>query len=514
MHTFPYLSLLVLVPLIGAAIVGAVAKPAQAVAQKLGLGVAVLELGLGVALLVAFKRTGDFQFTSVHPWASSLGISWNLGVDGISLFLVAMTLVVVPIVLLGAQVKEHGAAFAAWVLVLEGAAVASFLSLDLMLFFIAFELTLVPSYFLIIRFGYERRNYAAVKFFVMTFLGSAFLLVGILVLAFKHQSQTGVLTFSLEALRHTNVSGGMGVWLSLAFLAAFAVKAPLFPLHTWSPTTYREAPTGGSMVLSAVLAKLGTYGILRFNLTLFPHASKVLAPLVLTLATIGIIYGAFVASAQSDIKRLVAYSSLAQVGFIVLGTFTFTTVGLTGAVTMMVNHGIITAAFFMLIGWIAERRGGWDTGLLRGLQKPAPVLAGVFTLVMLASIGLPGLNGFVGEFLVLLGTFATHRWWGVTATFGVVVAAIYWLWNYQQVFHGKADAENAETPDLTRNERLIIAPLLVLIVFLGVFPKFMLDRIEPAVAKEVAAVVATESTSPSGTVVHSIAPSATRGGVQ
>jgi NADH-quinone oxidoreductase subunit M len=229
---------------------------------------------------------------------------------------------------------------------------------------------------------------------------------------------------------------------------------------------------------------------------------------VLTLATIGILYGAIVASAQKDMKRLVAYSSLAQVGFIVLGTFAMNQQSLTGAVTMMVNHGIITAAFFMLIGWIGQRRGGWDTTILRGLQRPAPVLAAIFTVVMLASIGLPGLNGFVGEFLVLLGTFATHRWWGVVASFGVLVAAIYLLWNYQQVFHGDADHANDEMADLTTRERVVIAPLIVLIVVLGVYPKFMLDRIEPAVAKTVATVV-NASPAPAS---HVVLPPSTRFG--
>jgi NADH-quinone oxidoreductase subunit M len=307
------------------------------------------------------------------------------------------------------------------------------------------------------------------------------LLVGILVLAFLHQSQTGVLTFSLPALEHTHLSGPTGVLLFLAFTAAFAVKAPLFPFHTWSPDAYAEAPTAGSMILSGVLAKLGTYGIIRFDLNLFPQASRTLAPLLLTLAVIGILYGAIVACAQRDLKRLVAYSSLAQIGFIALGTFAFTTEGLAGGVLLMVNHGLITAALFVLIGWIADRRGTWQVGGLRGLQSPAPVLAAAFTVAMLASIGLPGLNGFVSEFLVLSGTFLTHRWWAVAATVGVILAAIYLLWAYQQAFHGKPDEDNAKTRDLRLTERLVVAPLLVLIVLLGVYPKPVLDRITPAV---------------------------------
>jgi NADH-quinone oxidoreductase subunit M len=299
--------------------------------------------------------------------------------------------------------------------------------------------------------------------------------------AWLHERQTGVLTFSLPTLTHTHFSSTTGVLLFLAFTAAFAIKAPLFPFHTWSPDAYSQAPTGGSMILSAVLAKLGTYGIFRFDLNLFPHASMTLAPLILTLAVIGIIYGAIVACAQRDMKRLVAYSSLAQMGFIALGTFAFTTQGLTGGVLLMLNHGLITAALFLLIGWIYERRQTWQVNELRGLQSPAPLLAGAFTIVMLASIGLPGLNGFVSEFLVLAGTFLTHRWWAVVATGGVVVAALYLLWAYQQVFHGKVDVPNAKTRDLSWAERIVIAPLIILIVFLGVYPKPVLDRITPTV---------------------------------
>jgi NADH-quinone oxidoreductase subunit M len=305
--------------------------------------------------------------------------------------------------------------------------------------------------------------------------------VGILVVAFLHQSQTGVLTFSLPALEHTHFSSTTGILLFLAFTSAFAIKAPLFPFHTWSPDAYAEAPTGGSMILAGVLAKLGTYGIIRFDLNLFPQASRTLAPLLLTLAVIGILYGAVVACAQRDMKRLIAYSSLAQIGFIALGTFAFTTQGLTGGVLLMVNHGLITAALFLLVGWIYERRHTWQVNELRGLQRPAPVLAAIFTVSMLASIGLPGLNGFVSEFLILSGTFLTHRWWAVVATLGVIFAALYLLWAYQQVFHGKPKPADEKTRDLSWAERGIIAPLIILIVVLGIYPKPVLDRITPSV---------------------------------
>jgi NADH-quinone oxidoreductase subunit M len=492
---FPYLTVLVLLPAGGALAVALLVKASRRVLEVAGLAVSLGTLGLAAAVAVLFHTSNaGYQFTSSHQWAANLGIHWFVGVDGISLFLVLLAAVLFPIVLAGARTKQDPRSFIAWMLLLEAACIGSFVSLDLVLFFFFFELTLVPSYFIISGWGYARRAYAAVKFFVYTFLGSAFLLVGILAVAFLHQHQTGHLTFSLPALEHTHFSGTTEVLLFLAFTAAFAIKAPLFPFHTWSPDAYREAPTGGSMILAGVLAKLGTYGIVRFDLNLFPQASLDLAPVILTLAVIGILYGAIVACAQRDMKRLVTYSSLAQIGFIALGTFAFTTQGLTGSVLLMVNHGLITAALFLLIGWIYERRATWDTTELRGLQAPAPVMAATFTVAMLASIGLPGLNGFVSEFLILSGTFLSHRWWAVVATAGVVLAALYLLWAYQQVFHGKVSVEVATTRDLSWAERAVIAPLIVLIVVLGVFPSPVLDRITPSVDRLIARVDAATHT--------------------
>jgi NADH-quinone oxidoreductase subunit M len=282
-------------------------------------------------------------------------------------------------------------------------------------------------------------------------------------------------------LTHTHLSLGSQILLFLAFTSAFAVKAPIFPFHTWSPDAYAEAPVGGSVILAAVMAKLGTYGIVRFDLSLFPRAVVDLAPLLLTLGVVGILYGAIVACATKDLKRLVAYSSLAHIGFIVMGTFALTTQALTGSVIQMVNHGLVIALLFIVIGWIYERRKTWQASELRGLQRPAPILAAVFMVALLATIGLPGLNGFVGEFLILIGTFVTHRWWAVVATGGVVLAAIYMLWAYQQAFHHEPDAANANTPDISWREGVIVAPLVVLIIFLGVYPKPVLDRITPSV---------------------------------
>ncbi len=481
---FPLLTVLVLVPA-GTALAVALVPTRRTpswVHEALGMAGALVTLAVAVTVLVRFRSgVGGFQLVSDHDWANGLGIRWHLGVDGISLFLVVLTAVLFPLTMLGARAHRDPRSFVAWLLVLEAACLGSFVALDLVLFFLFFEITLVPAYFLIGGWGYERRGYAAIKFFIYTFTGSAFLLVGILAVAFIHQSQTGVLTFELPSLMQTHLSGTEGVLLFLAFTAAFAVKAPLFPFHTWSPDAYAEAPTAGSVLLVAIMAKLGTYGLVRFDLNLFPQASKTLAPLLLTLATIGILYGAVVACAQRDLKRLLAYSSLAQIGFIALGTFALDSQGISGGVLQMVNHGLIIATLFLLVGWIYERRGTWQLPQLRGLERSAPVMAGVFMVALMASIGLPGLNGFVGEFLVLIGTFVAHRWWAVVASTGVIVAAIYLLWAYQQAFHHRPAEVGRPTRDLGWTERMVVAPLVLIIVFLGVYPKPVLDRITPSV---------------------------------
>lgn len=491
-HAFPYLTVLILLPAGGALLAGLGGWRGvvpRAVVEWFGIAVSLAVLALTIVIAAFFSTsTGAFQFVSNHPWASGVGVRWELGVDGISLFLLLMAGVLFPIVLVGARTRQNAPGYVAWMLLLECACLGSFVATDLLLFFFFFELTLVPAYFIIAGWGHESRAYASLKFFIYTLLGSAFLLVGIVVVAIVHRSQTGVLTFSLPALEHTHFSSAEGILLFLAFTAAFAVKAPLFPFHTWSPDAYTQAPTGGSIVIAGVLAKLGTYGIFQFDLRLFPRASVDLAPLMLTVAVAGVLYGAIVACAQRDLKRLVAYSSLSHLGFVALGIFAFTTVGLTGGVLLMLNHGIVTAGLFLLIGWIYERRKTWQTHELRGLQAVAPFFAAAFTAIMLASIGLPGLNGFVSEFLVLSGTFITHRWWAVVATFGVILAAVYLLWAYQQVFHGKLDEKSKGTKDLGWGERAVIVPLILVIVFLGVYPKPVLERITPTVNALVAQV--------------------------
>jgi NADH-quinone oxidoreductase subunit M len=490
MSSFPYLNVLVLLPA-GAAVVLLVVTsllPApnadlqRRAVQVVGWAGLLATFAVAVAMLGKFASgSGGFQLVSSHAWIPSLGIHWTLGVDGISLFLVLLTAVLFPIALAGAGPWRNDKSFVAWLLLLEAGCLGSFLSLDLLVFFLFFELTLVPVYFIMSGFGHERRGYAATKFFLYTLGASAFLLVGILALVAIHASQTGITTFDVRALATTHLSGTAGILLFLAFTAAFAVKAPIFPFHTWSPDAYRESPAAGAVILAGVMAKLGTYGIVRFDLELFPKAVVTLAPLLLTLGVIGIIYGGVVAAVQRDLKRLIAYSSLAHIGFIVVGAFALTGPALSGAVLQMVNHGVYTAALFLLVAMIYRRSGSFSTKDLSGLQSKAPVLAGMFTVVMLASIGVPGLNGFVGEFLILSGTFLSHRWWAVVATGGVVIAAVYLLWAYQQVFHGKPTASEADFREISWKESAYVAPLILAIVVLGAFPGPLLSRITPSV---------------------------------
>ncbi|MDP8954336.1 MAG: NADH-quinone oxidoreductase subunit M [Actinomycetota bacterium] len=485
----PLLSLLVVAPAVGAVLVALVPKGNEGLARALGVGTTLVAAVLSIGVLVAFEGAdAGFQLTERYTWIEDFGIAWNVGVDGISLFLVVLTGLLFPIAVIGVRPHHDPRAYLAWLLLLEAGCLGVFVALDLFLFFVMFEIVLVPMYFLIGGWGYGERVYAALKFFLFTMLGSAFMLVGILALAFLHQRATGVLTFDLVTIAEAEgaIAQTTARWLFLAFAVAFAVKVPVFPLHTWLPDAHTEAPTAGSVILAGVMLKLGTYGFLRFGLYLFPEAATYFAPLLVTLGVIGIIYGAVVAAMQRDLKRLVAYSSVAHLGFIILGTFAFTTQGLQGGVIQMVNHGISTGALFLLVGMISERRHTREIAKLGGLQKAAPLLAGVFTVVMLSSVGLPGLNGFVGEFLILIGSFPTRRWWAVVATAGVILAALYLLWAYQRVFHGAPEGDNAAMPDMTRRELAVMAPLLAAIVFLGVYPKPVLERIEPAVDRLIA----------------------------
>jgi NADH-quinone oxidoreductase subunit M len=481
----PLLTLLVVLPLVGAVMVSLMNK-AQAEQIKLVALVFSLVTGaLSVFMLAKFPSgQAGFQFVSQQSWVSEWGISWHLGVDGISLFLVVLTGVLFPLVIIGIDPHHDQKPYLAWMLLLEAGVMGSFLSLDLFLFFVFFEIVLVPMYFLIGNWGYEKRVYAATKFFIYTMAGSAFMLVGIVATAFLARRDIGYLTFNLvEIAEKSNFATGTGRWLFVAFMIAFAVKVPLFPLHTWLPDAHTQAPTGGSVILAGVLLKMGTYGMLRFGVYLFPEATLWAKPVLFTLAVIGILYGAIAATMQKDLKRLVAYSSVAHLGFIVLGTFALTSQSLTGGVMQMVNHGVSTGALFLMVGMIYERRHTRQIAELGGIQSVAPIFAGFFMVVMLSSIGLPGLNGFVGEFLILIGSFETARWWVVVATLGVILAALYLLWAYQRVFHGEPSEANKTFPEITRREGLLLGVFVAAIVFTGIYPKPMLNRIEPSVNK-------------------------------
>jgi NADH-quinone oxidoreductase subunit M len=451
----PLLTLLVVLPLVGAVMVSLMNK-AQAEQIKLVALVFSLVTGaLSVFMLAKFPSgQAGFQFVSQQSWVSEWGISWHLGVDGISLFLVVLTGVLFPLVIIGIDPHHDQKPYLAWMLLLEAGVMGSFLSLDLFLFFVFFEIVLVPMYFLIGNWGYEKRR------------------------------DIGYLTFNLvEIAEKSNFATGTGRWLFVAFMIAFAVKVPLFPLHTWLPDAHTQAPTGGSVILAGVLLKMGTYGMLRFGVYLFPEATLWAKPVLFTLAVIGILYGAIAATMQKDLKRLVAYSSVAHLGFIVLGTFALTSQSLTGGVMQMVNHGVSTGALFLMVGMIYERRHTRQIAELGGIQSVAPIFAGFFMVVMLSSIGLPGLNGFVGEFLILIGSFETARWWVVVATLGVILAALYLLWAYQRVFHGEPSEANKTFPEITRREGLLLGVFVAAIVFTGIYPKPMLNRIEPSVNK-------------------------------
>ena len=523
---FDILSALVVLPALGALAVLLVPKARAEILRGITLLFTGGTAALSVYLMAAFE-TGEagYQFEVNRSWVSEFGISWHVGVDGISLFLIVLTGILFPIAILGATPHHDAKPYYAWLLLLEAGCLGVFMSLDLFMFFVMFEIVLVPMYFLIGGWGYGNRVYAALKFFLFTMFGSALMLVGIVSMAFLHrdavqdQNQAAAIEIleesqgqptaaeqeEIESLRGgesltfdlVEIAEGRNVvddsssanpfdwsaarWIFLAFAIAFAVKVPLFPVHTWLPDAHTEAPTAGSVILAGVMLKLGTYGLLRFGLYLFPDAANFFAPGLVTLGVIGIIYGAIVAAMQKDLKRLVAYSSVAHLGFIVLGTFAITTQGLQGGLLQNINHGISTGALFLLVGMISDRRHTREIAALRGLQKVAPIFAGVFTLVMMSSIGLPGLNGFVGEFLVLNGSFLTRRWWAVVAAGGVILAALYLLWAYQRVFHGEVDDDNKGFAEMTWREGAVLAPLLALIVFLGVYPKPLIERMEPAV---------------------------------
>ncbi len=476
---------LVWLPLLGAGVVLLSSEEnSQGVAVWWSLALVTLSLGLWWAFDPA---VGDFQLASSRPWIEAWGVSYALGIDGISLFMVLLTTLITPLAVLGSYryITERQKVFYAVMLVLETAVLGVFLSLDLFLFYVFWELTLIPMYFIVGVWGGERRIYAAVKFFLYTAIGSLLMLVAILYLYFHAAAVLGEASFAYSHLLEAPLSLTEQLWLFSAFALAFAIKVPVFPLHTWLPDAHVEAPTPGSVILAAILLKLGTYGFLRFLLPFFPEAAQhpTVVTLMLVLAVIGIIYAAWVAAVQPDAKKLVAYTSVAHMGFVVLGIFALTVNGIQGGLVVMISHGISTGALFLLLGMLYERRHTRRIEDFGGLGRVAPWLGTAFVITALASIGLPGTSGFVGEFLALLGAFETHPWLAGVAATGVIFAAYYMLPIVQRIFFNALDRdENREMEDLTGREVTILAPLLALMIWIGVQPGPILDRMGPSVA--------------------------------
>ncbi|MBX7222769.1 MAG: NADH-quinone oxidoreductase subunit M [Blastocatellia bacterium] len=456
--------------------------------RRIALGSTVVIFLLSLPLIGWYD---DPALTMNLPWIDAIGARFHLGVDGMSLWLVLLTTLTMPIAVLSGwtSVEKRVREYLVFMLLLETGMIGVFVSMDMILFYLFWEVVLVPMYFLIGVWGGERRIYAAVKFFLYTVVGSLLMLAAMISLYFIHGKATGNYTFDIVVL--TKALGSSSIltletqkWLFLAFALAFMIKVPLFPLHTWLPDAHVEAPTAGSVILAAVLLKMGTYGLMRFNLPLFPEASHYYATPIFVLAVIGIVYGALVAMVQPDVKKLVAYSSVSHLGFVVLGIFSFTDKGLEGALYQMLNHGVSTGALFLFIGFIYERRHTRQISEFGGLATPMPVYSTLFVITCLASAGLPLLNGFVGEFLILLGAFFStqHVAFTAIAATGMILSAVYLLWMLQRVVFGEVtNPKNAKLQDLNTRELVVIAPLIILMVVMGVAPNLFLDRSHKAV---------------------------------
>ncbi len=486
------LTFTVFVPLAGALALLAIPGEQQRLARWVALAFSLAAFGLSVALSFQFEIGRDgFQLGVSADWVRSLGVRFRLGVDGISLPLILLTTVLAPLAVVGSwRMRQRQRTYLALLLVLETALLGVFVSLDLLLFYIFWELVLVPSYFLVGAWGGPRRIAAAVKFFIYTLLGGLLMLVGIVGLAYLHAKAAGTASFDYEALRDLSKDPVTQRWLFLAFFAAFAIKTPLVPLHSWLPDAYVQAPATTTVLLAGVMSKMGVYGFLRFALPLFPDAANWFQPLLLTLAVVSILYCALVAAGQRDFKRLVAYSSVSHLGFIVLGIFAFTVQGLQGGVFYMVAHGLLIGGLFFVTGMLQERRGTSEIGEFGGLQRSVPRMAGVMLVLTLGAVALPGLVGFVGEFLTLIGAFLTHRAYAVLGALGVILGAVYLLWAYQRMWQGTLNREeNRAIEDLDGREWAIVVPLLAAIIALGIFPRPLLQRIEPA-ARQVAQITA------------------------
>ena len=520
MNSVPWLTITGAIPLAGAILLAVIpglpANGAEAdrvardlLAKRLALGFSVLTLIWFIVMAVQFKPSGpNYQFTQTVSWIPQFGVHYAVGVDGIALVLIGMSVVLMPVVMLASwHDADAGAAglprkgsvksYFALMLVLETMMIGVFAATDVFLFYVFFEAMLIPMYFMIGSYGVGKRQYAAVKFLLYSLAGGLLMLAAVIAL-YVFSSRSAVTghhgTFLLSQLIHVPIDPAAQKWLFLGFFVAFAIKAPLFPFHTWLPDAAASAQPGGAVLLVGVLDKVGTFGMIRYCLELFPSASKYFTPLVLTLAVIGILYGAIVAIGQQDLKRLLAYTSVSHFGFIALGIFAMTSQGQSGATLYMVNHGFSTGALFILAGFMISRRGSARIADYGGMQKVAPMLAGLFLISGLAGLSLPGLSTFVSEFLVLVGTFSRYKVAAILATLGIILAAIYILWMYQRTMNGPTASEVEGLPDLKPRELWAVVPLVALIIAMGIYPKPVLDVINPAVHQTMVQVHMTDPT--------------------
>src|SRR4051794_12305992 len=480
-----YLSIILFTPLAGALILLLVDKQNVNAIRWIANLVALVGFLMSVPLWFWYNPgSSDFQFVERFPWIPSVGAEYFLGVDGLSVLLILLTTMMGSIAILSSwtAITERVKEYYIFLLVLQTGMLGAFMALDFLLFFLFWELMLVPMYFLIGIWGSANRLYSAIKFFLYTLVGSVVMLLGILALYFYNHTLTGVYTFDITQFHRLNVPFEMQWWIFLAFFLGFAIKVPMFPFHTWLPDAHTDAPTAGSVILAAVLLKMGTYGFLRFSLPILPDASRYFVPMIAVLSIIGIVYGALVALAQKDWKRLVAYSSVSHMALVMLGMFALNPVGITGSIVQQLNHGISTGGLFLLVGVVYERRHTREISEYGGLSKVMPVYAAVFLIMTMSSIGLPTLNGFIGEFLILQGVFVKSMMWAAFAASGVVLGAAYMLYLYQRTMFGKIEnPKNEGLFDLSHREFVTFAPLIVLAVWMGLYPAPFLRRLETSV---------------------------------
>lgn len=484
MNDFPWLTVLWAVPFVGAVLVAFVPKaPGSVLPKQIALGVSLLTLVIGIAIAAQYNAGDGMQLEETHTWIEAFGVHYALGVDGLGLLLILLTVFLVPVVFVASwhEADDTGpSVFFAWALALEAFALLVFAATDVFLFYVVFEATLIPAYFLIGRFGREGRAFAALKF-LMYQLGGGLVLLAAVIGLYVVSARDGDPSYLLSDLQNVDMSTTWERWLFVGFFIAFAVKAPLFPLHTWLADTTEKATPGTSVLLVCVLDKIGTFGMLRFCLGLFPEASQWATPVVVTLALISIVYGAFLAIGQDDILRLIGLTSLSHFGFITLGIFALTTQGGSGSILYMVNHGVGTAALFLIAGYLIRRKGTSLISEITGVESRAPILAGLFLIAGLATLGLPGLSQFVSEILVMIAAFDYHWWVGAVAVTGIVLAAVYVLWLYQRTMTGPPVPADEGMKDLNRRELVAVVPLMAALVLFGFYPMPLLDVANPAV---------------------------------